>query len=93
MFISTAFSSINAQSAANVNDIILQGFGWDVNNQASVSAEGGLYNYLNNRAGNYAVAGFNVIWLPPPSKSQGGMGYILLNYLILAKVYLEVKLN
>lgn len=77
MFILTTFSStVKAQSSANVNDIILQGFGWDVNNQASVSAEGGLYNYLNNRAGNFAVAGFNVIWLPPPSKSQGGMGYI-----------------
>ena len=77
VFIFTALSSdIKAQSSANVNDIMMQAFGWDVHNQASVVAEGGLYNYLNNRAGGYAKAGFNVLWLPPPSKSLGGTGYI-----------------
>lgn len=75
-FCSTLSSSVNAQSSANINDIMMQAFGWDVHNQPSVSAEGGLYNYLNNRAGGYAVAGFNVLWLPPPSKSTGGTGYI-----------------
>jgi hypothetical protein len=74
----TVFSTIPiyAQSAANVNDIILQAFGWDVHTQSSVSSEGGLYNYLKNRTPSYAAAGFNVIWLPPPSKSTGGVGYI-----------------
>ncbi len=67
---------VNAQSAANVNDIMFQAFGWDVHMQTSVSSEGGLYNYLRNRAPGYAAAGFNVIWLPPPSKSTGGVGYI-----------------
>jgi hypothetical protein len=77
VFMFTALSSdVKAQSAANVNDIMMQAFGWDVHNQASVIAEGGLYNYLNNRAGGYAKAGFNVLWLPPPSKSLGGTGYI-----------------
>jgi hypothetical protein len=75
-FFSGLSSNVNAQSSANINDIMLQAFGWDVHNQASVIAEGGLYNYLNNRAGGYAVAGFNVLWLPPPSKSTGGTGYI-----------------
>jgi glycosidase len=67
---------VNAKSAANVNDIMLQAFGWDVHTKTSVSSEGGLYNYLKNRTPGYAAAGFNVIWLPPPSKSTGGVGYI-----------------
>lgn len=77
-FVFTVFSMIPiyAQSAANVNDIMLQAFGWDVHTQSSVSSEGGLYNYLKNRTPGYAAAGFNVIWLPPPSKSTGGVGYI-----------------
>ncbi len=69
-------SNLNAQSSANINDIMMQAFGWDVFNQPSVAAEGGLYNYLNNRASGYAVAGINVLWMPPPSKSTGGTGYI-----------------
>jgi hypothetical protein len=69
-------TSLQAQSAANVNDIMLQAFGWDVHTQVSVATEGGLYNYLKNRTSGYATAGFNVIWLPPPSKSTGGVGYI-----------------
>jgi len=76
LFCSTLTSTVNAQSSANVNDIMMQAFGWDVYNQPSVSAEGGLYSYLNNRAEGYAAAGFNVLWLPPPSKSTGGTGYI-----------------
>ena len=75
-FCSMLSSNVNAQSSANINDIMMQAFGWDVYNQAVVSAEGGLYNYLNNRAGGYGVAGFNVLWLPPPSQSTGGNGYI-----------------
>ncbi len=69
-------SRLSAQSAANVNDVMLQAFGWDVHTQSSVSSEGGLYNYLKNRSGSFVTAGFNVIWLPPPSKSTGGVGYI-----------------
>ena len=75
-FISLLSLKMNAQSAANVNDIMLQAFGWDVHTQSSVSSEGGLYNFLKNRTSGYAASGFNVIWLPPPSKSTGGVGYI-----------------
>lgn len=75
-FLSLLSLKMNAQSAANVNDIMLQAFGWDVHTQASVTAEGGLYNFLKNRTSGYAASGFNVIWLPPPSKSTGGVGYI-----------------
>ena len=77
VFFCLLFSSkTNAQSATNVNDIMLQAFGWDVHTQSSVTSEGGLYNYLKNRASGYAASGINVIWLPPPSKSTGGVGYI-----------------
>lgn len=76
IFSTTLTSRMSAQSAANINDIMLQAFGWDVHTQSSVSSEGGLYNYLKNRTPSYAAAGFNVIWLPPPSKSTGGVGYI-----------------
>lgn len=76
VFCITISSKVNAQSSANVNDIMLQAFGWDVHTKASVSSEGGLYNFLKNRTNGYAASGFNVIWLPPPSKSTGGVGYI-----------------
>ena len=74
--ICTFTTKINAQSVANINDIMFQTFGWDVHQQKIVSDEGGLYNFINNRANGYAVAGFNVLWLPPPSKSTGGTGYL-----------------
>ena len=74
--ICTFTAKVNAQSVANINDIMFQTFGWDVHQQKIVSDEGGLYNFINNRASGYAVAGFNVLWLPPPSKSTGGVGYI-----------------
>jgi alpha-amylase len=76
LFCMVLSSRMSAQSAANVNDVMLQAFGWDVHTQSSVSADGGLYNYLKNRSSSFATAGFNVIWLPPPSKSTGGVGYI-----------------
>ncbi len=78
VFFSISFftAKVNAQSVANINDIMFQTFGWDVHQQKIVSDEGGLYNFINNRASGYAVAGFNVLWLPPPSKSTGGVGYI-----------------
>ncbi|MNQ26597.1 Glucan 1,4-alpha-maltotetraohydrolase precursor [compost metagenome] len=75
MFIYFAFSS-SATAQTFKDDIMLQAFGWDVHTQSSVSSEGGLYNYLNARASSYATAGFTVLWMPPPSKSTGGVGYI-----------------
>lgn len=76
LFFTTFFSSVRSQSAANINDVMMQAFGWDVHTKASVIAEGGLYNYLNNRAGGLSKVGFNLLWLPPPSQSTGGNGYI-----------------
>ena len=70
------FSILGANAQTFKDDIMLQAFSWDVHNQASVTAEGGLYDFLNNRAGSYAAAGITVLWMPPPSKSTGGVGYI-----------------
>ncbi|MCI9843674.1 FN3 associated domain-containing protein [Flavobacterium pectinovorum] len=75
LFVYLSFSSI-AKAQTFKDDIMFQAFGWDVHTQSSVSAEGGLYNYLNARASGYAAAGFTVLWMPPPSKSTGGVGYI-----------------
>jgi alpha-amylase len=75
-FCTTPSSNVNAQSSANINDVMMQGFGWGIQNQPTVTSEGGLYSYLNNRVGALSTAGFNVLWLPPPSKSADGAGYI-----------------
>lgn len=58
------------------DDIMMQAFSWDVHTQASITAEGGLYNFLNSRVSSYGAAGITVLWMPPPSKSTGGVGYI-----------------
>ena len=70
------FSILGTSAQTFKDDIMMQAFSWDVHNQASITAEGGLYNFLNNRAGSYAAAGISVLWMPPPSKSTGGVGYI-----------------
>jgi hypothetical protein len=70
------FSILETKAQTFKDDIMMQAFGWDVHTQASVSAEGGLYNFLNARASNIGAAGITVLWMPPPSKSTGGVGYI-----------------
>jgi alpha-amylase len=70
------FSMFGMKAQTFKDDIMFQAFGWDVNLQTSVSSEGGLYNFLNNRSSSLAVAGVSVLWMPPPSKSTGGVGYI-----------------
>ncbi|HMT74333.1 MAG TPA: chitobiase/beta-hexosaminidase C-terminal domain-containing protein, partial [Chitinophagaceae bacterium] len=58
------------------DDVWFQTFGWDAYNRPFVTAEGNFYNYINNRTSSLAASGFDAIWLPPPSASSGGMGYI-----------------
>ena len=67
---------IKAQTPAFIDDVMFQTFGWDEQNQSRVGNEGGLYEFTNSRAGNYKAVGFDMIWLPPPSQSTGGVGYI-----------------
>ena len=65
--------SLRAQ--AYLDDVMLQSFGWDEYNQLRNTAEGGLYEFYYSRAGNLKAHGFDMIWMPPASKSTGGMGY------------------
>ena len=54
---------------------MFQSFGWDEYSQSRHTSEGGFYEYYNSRAGNLKAMGFDMIWLPPPSASTGGVGY------------------
>lgn len=69
------FSSGPAAAQAYLDDVMLQSFGWDEYNQSRNTSEGGLYEFYYSRAGNLKAHGFDMIWMPPPSKSTGGMGY------------------
>lgn len=62
------------------DDVLLQGFYWDV------PAGGIWYNAVGNQAFNIANAGFTAVWLPPPSKGMGGgysMGYDIADHIDL----------
>lgn len=76
IFATVAITGIKAQSEpAYLDDIMLQSFGWDEYNQPRNINEGGLYEFYYSRAGNLKALGFDMIWMPPPSKSTGGVGY------------------
>lgn len=66
-------SALHAQDY--LDDVMLQSFGWDEYKQPRNTAEGGLYEFYASRAGNLKAVGFDMIWMPPPSKSTGGVGY------------------
>ncbi len=58
------------------DDIMLQAFGWDEADQPKVKAAGNLYKYISSKANEWKAAGFDMIWMPPPSRSTGGVGYL-----------------
>lgn len=67
------FMSVKGQDY--LDDIMFQSFGWDEYSQSRHTSEGSFYEYFNARAGNLKAMGFDMIWLPPPSASTGGVGY------------------
>ena len=67
--------SLGASAQAYLDDIMLQSFGWDEYTQTRNTSEGGLYGFYTNHAGELKAAGFDMVWLPPASKSTGGVGY------------------
>ncbi len=82
LFLCASLTSVFSQDTDPKNDVMFQGFWWDSYQDPSVSAEGGLYNYLKARAPQLQAAGFDVVWTPPPSQGDG-MGYFpkqLFNY-------------
>lgn len=66
---------LNAFAQDYLDDIMLQSFGWDEYDQPRIKSEGGLYSFYTNHAGELKAAGFDMVWLPPASKSTGGVGY------------------
>ena len=64
-------SSLFAQNVANGREVMIQGFHWTTDVSTTK-----WYDVVKNNAANLQNAGFDAIWLPPPSKSTGGMGYI-----------------
>lgn len=68
-------SVISVKGQDYLDDIMFQSFGWDEYSQSRHISEGGFYEYYNSRAGNLKAMGFDMIWLPPPSASTGGVGY------------------
>lgn len=69
------WSSATLKSQAYLDDIMFQSFGWDEQTQSKITSEGSFYEYYNARAGNLKAMGVDMIWLPPPSASTGGVGY------------------
>lgn len=57
---------------ANDSRILLQGFYWD----CYVGNEGDWYNIIADKADAIAAADIDMVWLPAPSASSGGMGYL-----------------
>ena len=58
------------------DDIMLQAFGWDEGDQPKIKAAGNLYKFIESKASEWKAAGFDMIWMPPPSRSSGGVGYL-----------------
>jgi alpha-amylase len=54
------------------SDVILQGFHWT----SSQSRNPGWYEILAQNAGRIRAAGFDLVWLPPPSSSADDEGYM-----------------
>ncbi len=52
-------------------DVMLQGFNWESN-----SNPGPWYNVINSKAAELGTAGFDMIWLPPPSDAGAPQGYL-----------------
>lgn len=58
------------------DDIMLQSFGWDEYDQPKIKAAGNFYKFIASKASEMKAAGFDMVWMPPPSKSTGGVGYL-----------------
>ncbi len=75
--------AFNAQAAVSQNnpDIMLQGFHWN-------SAKSGVwYNTLQGNVNEISSAGFNMVWLPPPSQAGSLEGYLPEQYNNLTSNY------
>ncbi|WP_264564165.1 starch-binding protein [Flavobacterium sp. N3904] len=71
LFIILLHSIVFAQSKATGKEVMIQGFHWTTDVSATK-----WYEVIKSNSATLQTAGFDAIWLPPPSKSTGGMGYI-----------------
>lgn len=64
-------SFVFSQTKATGKEVMIQGFHWTTDVSATK-----WYEVVKSNSSALQTAGFDAIWLPPPSKSTGGMGYI-----------------
>ncbi len=64
-------STVFSQAKATGKEVMMQGFHWTTDASSTK-----WYEVVKNNSSALQTAGFDAIWLPPPSKSTGGMGYI-----------------
>ena len=64
-------SFVFSQTKATGKEVMIQGFHWTTDVSATK-----WYEVVKSNSSALQSAGFDAIWLPPPSKSTGGMGYI-----------------
>jgi hypothetical protein len=64
-------SFVFSQTKATGKEVMIQGFHWTTDVSATK-----WYEVIKSNSATLQTAGFDAIWLPPPSKSTGGMGYI-----------------
>lgn len=78
VFLLTALIVTQQFAVANdpKDDIMLQAFGWDEGDQPKVKTAGNLYKFIISKASEWQAVGFDMIWMPPPSRSSGGVGYL-----------------
>ena len=60
-----------SQAKATGKEVMIQGFHWTTDVSTTK-----WYDVIKSNSATLQAAGFDAIWLPPPSKSTGGMGYI-----------------
>ncbi|MBW4359208.1 starch-binding protein [Flavobacterium taihuense] len=60
-----------SQAKATGKEVMIQGFHWTTDVSTTK-----WYDVVKSNSSTLQAAGFDAIWLPPPSKSTGGMGYI-----------------
>jgi hypothetical protein len=71
LFLLLLHSFVFSQTKATGKEVMMQGFHWTTDVSTTK-----WYEVIKSNSSTLQTAGFDAIWLPPPSKSTGGMGYI-----------------
>ncbi|MGL1885040.1 MAG: starch-binding protein [Reichenbachiella sp.] len=68
----SSVSFVGSAQHANDSRVLMQGFYWESHD---AKAEG-WYNHVSSQAQTMSAAGFDMIWLPPPSDAASDEGYL-----------------